>query len=75
MTEFDKDLKFVKDKFSKIYTPDDLSEAKRYKRFFIDKYVVLISHTDKRFTDIQNELNMLELEATKRISSAYYFKK
>lgn len=75
MTEFDKDLKYVKDRFSKIYTPDDLSDAKRLKRFFIDKYVLLISQTDKRFTQIQTELNTLELEATKRISSAYFFGK
>lgn len=75
MTEFEKDLKFVKDKFAKIYHPDDLAAAKKFKQFFIDKYVILISHTDKRFIQIQNELNALELEATKRISSAYYFGK
>lgn len=75
MTEFEKDLKFVKDKFAKIYHPDDLAAAKNFKKYFIDKYVVLISHTDKRFAQIQSELNDLELEATKRITSAYYFGK
>lgn len=75
MTEFEKELKYVKDKFSKIIIPDELSAAKRLKREFVDKYITLISPTDKRFLEIQNELNALELEATRRISSAYYFKK
>lgn len=75
MTEFEKDLNYVKSKFEKIYHPDDLSAAKNLKRFFIDKYVVKISQTDKRFIQVQNELHQLEMEATKRISSAYYFGK
>lgn len=74
MSEFEKDLRYVKGLFSKIYHPDDLSNARRRKVEFINKYSILISHTDKRFNEIQVELSQLELEATKRITSAYYFR-
>ena len=75
MNEFDKDLKFVKDKYTEVIHPDDLSKAKSFKRWFVDKYTVLISPLDKTFIKIQNELNELEQEVTKKISSAYYFRK
>ena len=73
MTQFDKELKYVKDTMSKVITPVELSNAKRLKREFLDTYVVLISPTDKHFLNIQNELNELELLVTKKISSAYFF--
>ena len=75
MTQFDKDYRYVKSKFLKIYTPVELSIASKLKNDFINKYVILISHTDKRFTEIQNELNDLELQATKKLSSDFYFNK
>ena len=74
MTEFEKDFSYVKQKYNSVVTPDDLNEAKRIKRFFVDKYVVLISQTDKRFIEIQNELIELDGEITRKISSAYFFK-
>ena len=73
MTQFDKELKYVKDTMSKVITPTELSNAKRLKKEFLDTYVVLISATDKHFLDIQNELNELERLTIKRISSAYFF--
>lgn len=75
MTEFDKDLIYVKNRFAKVITPDDLAAAKKLKRDFVDKYVILISQTDKRFIEIQNELSDIEQKITKRITSAYFFGK
>lgn len=74
MSEFEKDLRYIRGLFSKIYHPEDLSNARRNRIEFINKYSVLISHTDKRFLEIQDELSRLEIEATKKITSAYYFK-
>lgn len=73
MTQFEKDFDYVKQKYNQVITPDDLSEAKRTRRFFVDKYVVLVSQTDKRFIEIQNELTQLDLSITRKISSAYLF--
>ena len=75
MTQFEKEYQYVIQTFKKVVTPDELSSAQRLKNFFINKYIVLISQTDKRFIEIQNELNELDLTTTKRISSAYFFGK
>lgn len=73
MTQFEKDFDYVKQKYNQVITPDDLSEAKRIRRFFVDKYVVLVSQTDKRFIEIQNEITELDALITRKISSAYLF--
>jgi hypothetical protein len=73
MTQFEKDFDYVKQKYNQVITPDDLSEAKRNRRFFVDKYVVLVSQTDKRFIEIQNEITELDALITRKISSAYLF--
>jgi len=75
MTEFEKEFQYALMKFRKVITPDDLAAAKRFKRDFIDKYIVKISQTDKTFVDMQNQLMEAEIVATKKISSAYYFNK
>jgi hypothetical protein len=75
MSEFEKELKYLKTKFSKVITPDDLNEAKRLKQFFVDKYVVLVSSTDKTFIKLIEELNSIEREKTRQITSAYLFNK
>ena len=75
MTQFEKEYQYVLQTFKKVVTPDELSAAQRLKNFFINKYVILISQTDKRFIEIQNELNDLDIATTKRISSAYFFGK
>lgn len=75
MTQFEKEYQYVLQTFKKVVTPDELSSAQRLKNFFINKYVILISQTDKRFIEIQNELNDLDIATTKRISSAYFFGK
>ena len=73
MTQFEKDFDYVKQKYNQVITPDDLSEAKRIRRFFVDKYVVLVSQTDKKFIEIQNEITELDALITRKISSAYLF--
>ncbi len=73
MTQFEKELKYVKSLFEKIYTQDELSRAQRAKREFIDMYILVVSQTDLTFIKIQNELNQLEVEAVKRLTSAYRF--
>ena len=74
MTEFDRDLRYVKQLYSKIYGQDEMSRAQRARRDFIDKYILLISQTDPTFNKVQVELHNLELEAMKRMTSSYYFK-
>jgi hypothetical protein len=73
MTEFEKELNYVKQVYSKVITADDLSAAKRLRQLFLDKYVIKISPTDTTFTKIQNELAKLDANMTKKISSAYLF--
>jgi len=73
MSEFEKELAYVKQVLSKVLTPDDLFNAKNLKRSFITKYTVLISPTDKKFLRILDTLTKLENEATKRLTSNYYF--
>jgi hypothetical protein len=73
MTEFEKELNYVKQVYSKVITADDLSAAKRLRQLFLDKYVIKISPTDKTFIKIQNELAKLDADMTKKISSAYLF--
>jgi hypothetical protein len=73
MTEFEKELNYVKQVYSKVITADDLSAAKRLRQLFLDKYVIKISPTDTTFTKIQNELAKLDADMTKKISSAYLF--
>jgi hypothetical protein len=73
MSEFEKELAYVKQVLSKVLTPDDLFNAKNLKTSFITKYTVLISPTDKKFLRILDTLTKLENEATKRLTSNYYF--
>ena len=73
MTEFEKELNYVKQVYSNVITADDLGSAKRLRQLFLDKYVIKISPTDTTFTKIQNELAKLDADMTKKISSAYLF--
>lgn len=73
MNEFEKELAYLKSILSKVQTPDDLFTAKNLKRSFIAKYTILISPTDKKFLRILDSLTKLENEATKRLTSNYYF--
>lgn len=73
MTEFEKDLAYIKQKYNSVITPEQLNEAKRLHQFFVNKYIVLISPTDKTFLKIQNELTELDGIITRKISSAYLF--
>lgn len=74
MTQFEKDLAYVKKRLTQVITPDDLSSAKRLKRDFNDKYIVLVSQTDMTFINIMAELDNMEMEATRKITSAYLFR-
>jgi hypothetical protein len=73
MSEFERELQYVKQTYKKVITADDLGSAKRLKQLFLDKYVVKVSQTDKTFLKIQNELHELDVETTKRITSLYRF--
>lgn len=74
MTEFQRDYKYVIDKSNKIYTPDQLNEWKRLRRWFEDKYIILVSQTDKTFIEMREQLLQIEQKKTLEISSAYLFK-
>lgn len=73
MSEFEKELQYVKQVYNKVITADDLGSAKRLRQLFLDKYIVKISPTDKTFLGIQNELTELDAHITKKITSAYLF--
>lgn len=73
MSEFEKELQYVKQVYNKVITADDLGTAKRLRQLFLDKYIVKISPTDKTFLRIQNELTQLDAQVTKKITSAYLF--
>lgn len=73
MSEFEKELNYLKSLLTNIKSPDDLHTAQTFKRNFLQKYTVLISPTDKKFLRILDNLTKLEGEATKRITSNYYF--
>lgn len=73
MSEFEKELQYVKQVYNKVITADDLGSAKRLRQLFLDKYIVKISPTDKTFLGIQNELTQLDAQVTKKITSAYLF--
>lgn len=73
MSEFEKELQYVKQVYNKVVTADDLGSAKRLRQLFLDKYIVKISPTDKTFLGIQNELTQLDAQVTKKITSAYLF--
>lgn len=73
MSEFEKELQYVKQVYNRVITADDLGTAKRLRQLFLDKYIVKISPTDKTFLGIQNELTQLDAQVTKKITSAYLF--
>lgn len=73
MSEFEKELQYVKQVYNRVITADDLGSAKRLRQLFLDKYIVKISPTDKTFLGIQNELTQLDAQVTKKITSAYLF--
>jgi hypothetical protein len=74
MSEYEKELAYVKLILKSVKTQEDLSFAQQLKRQFISKYIILISPTDKFFLKVQNELNDLESKATTKITSGYLFK-
>jgi len=74
MTQFEKEFSYVLNQSNKIYTPDELDAWKRLKRHFEDKYIVLVSQTDKSFIQMRETLLEIEQKKTREISSAYLFK-
>jgi hypothetical protein len=74
MSEYEKDLTYVRLILKSVKTQEDLTLARTLKRQFISKYIILISPTDKSFLKVQNELNDLEIKATTKITSGYLFK-
>lgn len=75
MTEYERELAYVKKTIKGVITPDQLNAAKRLKTMFFDKYIVLISPLDKTWIKVMDEINQLEQEKIKLISSAYLFGK
>jgi hypothetical protein len=69
MNQYERELAYVKNLFKKVYGSAELNYAKRVKREFEDKYIVLISPTDTNFLKVRAELETLEMEATKKLTS------
>jgi hypothetical protein len=74
MSEYEKDLIYVKLILKAVKNQEDLDFARTLKRQFISKYIILISPTDKSFLKVQNQLNQMEQDATTKITSGYLFK-
>ncbi len=75
MSEYEREYEYVKKTMRSVITPDQLDAAKRLKTAFFDKYTILISPTDKSWIKVMGELNQLEQEKIKHITSAYLFGK
>ena len=73
MTEYEREYNYVKTYLKSMLTPSDLSSGKQLKHAFFNKYSVLISPTDKRWLKIMDELNTIEQEKIKTITSSYLF--
>ena len=74
MNQFEKEYQYVLSQSRVIYTAADLESWKQLRRQFTDKYIVLLSQTDKKFIQIRQELLEIEQKKTKEISSGYLFK-
>jgi len=74
MSQYEKDLTYVKLILKAVKNQEDLDLARTLKRQFISKYIILISPTDKSFLKVQNQLNQMEQDATTKITSGYLFK-
>jgi hypothetical protein len=75
MNEYEREYEYVKRTIKSVITPDELDAAKRLKTTFFDKYIILISPTDKSWIKVMEEINQLEQEKIKHITSAYLFGK
>lgn len=73
MSEYEREYDYVKKTIRSVLTAEQLDAAKRLKRTFVDKYTVLISPTDKTWIKVMEELNRLEQQKIKEITSAYLF--
>jgi hypothetical protein len=73
MTEYEREYEYVKKTLRSMLTPSDLDTGKRLKHSFFNKYSVLISPTDKKWLKIMDELNSIEQEKIKQITSSYLF--
>lgn len=73
MSEYEKELAYVRLLLKSVKNQQDLTFARDLKRQFISKYIVLVSPTDKTFLKVQNQLNDLEQKATTKITSGYLF--
>lgn len=73
MSEYEREYEYVKKTLRSILTTDQLDAGKRLKTMFFDKYSVLISPTDKTWIKVMDELNQIEQEKIKEITSSYLF--
>ena len=73
MTQYQKEYNYVRGLFVQCKSSAGLREAKSLKQQFINKYVVLISPTDKTFLRMVDSLTKIELDVTRRMSSNYLF--
>jgi hypothetical protein len=69
MSEFEKEHQYIVTLFKRAYDSNTLHQAQRIKRMFYDKYIILISPTDKNFLKLREELDNLEMEVTKKLTS------
>jgi hypothetical protein len=73
MTEYEREYQYVKNTLRSMLTTSDLDAGKRLKNAFFNKYSVLISPTDKTWLKIMEELNDIEQNKIKEITSSYLF--
>jgi hypothetical protein len=73
MTEYEREYNYVKTYLRSMLTPNDLSSGKQLKHSFFNKYSMLVSPTDKTWLKIMDELNSIEQEKIKQITSSYLF--
>jgi hypothetical protein len=73
MTQYEKDLQYVRKVLNSVQNQNQLKVAQTLKNNFIAKYCVLVSPTDPTFLSLINELNELERTVTRKISSEYLF--
>lgn len=73
MTQYDKELQYVRKVINTVQNQNQLRVAQVLKNNFISKYCVLVSPTDPTFLSLITELNELERTVTRKISSDYLF--
>jgi hypothetical protein len=71
MTEYEKDLLYVKKQIDQAYNLDSIHQAQRLWKFFLDKWSIKLSPTDPTLMKTKSEVGKIVEEKYTRISKAY----